>query len=45
MMVQFVRRNDSTLYQPIHTQAGVLILAHVSHIDGGVADGKLEILA
>jgi len=43
-MVQFLCRNDSTLYQPIHTQAGFLILAHFSHLDGGVTDGKLEIL-
>jgi len=44
-MVQFLQRNDCTLYQPIHTQAGFLILAHISHIDGGVTDGKLEIRA
>ena len=44
-MVQFLWRNDSTLYQPIHTQAGFHVLALVSHMDGGVSDGKLEILA
>jgi len=43
-MVQFLRRDDSTLYQPIHTQAGLLILAHISLMDGGVTDGKLEVL-
>ena len=44
-MVQFLWRNDSTLYQPFHTQAGFRVLAIVSHMDGGVSDGNLEILA
>ena len=44
-MVQFLWRNDSTLYQPVHTQAGFRVLALVSHMDDGVSDGKLEILA
>ena len=43
-MVQFLCRNDSTLYQPSHTQAGFRVLAIVSHMDGVVSDGKIEIL-
>jgi len=44
-MVQFLWRNDSTHYQPIHTQASFHVLARITHIDAWVADGKLEILA
>jgi len=44
-MEQFLWRNDSTFYQPIHTQASFCVLALVSHMDGGVSDGKHEILA
>ena len=44
-MVQFLWRNDSTLYQLIHTQAGFRILARISLMDGGMTDGKFEILA
>ena len=43
--VQFLWQNDITLFQPIHTQAVFLILAHFSHMDGGVPDGKIELLA
>jgi len=44
-MVQFVWRDDSTLYQPLHTQACFHVLARIPHMDAWVADGKLEILA
>jgi len=43
-MVQFLRRNNNTLYQPIHTEGGFLVLAHISHMNESVTDGKLEIL-
>ena len=38
-------RNDSTLYQTVHTQAGFVVLAHVSHMDDWVVHVKLKILA
>jgi len=44
-MVQLLRRNDSTLYQTVHTQAGFHVLAHISHMDDWVTHGKLEIFA
>jgi len=44
-MIQFLWWNDSTLYQPIHTLASFHILALISNMDGGMTDGKLEILA
>jgi len=44
-MVQFLRRNDSTLYQSVQTQAGFLVLALVSHMDDRVTYVKLEILS
>ena len=44
-MVQFLWRNDSTHYQPLHTQASFHVLARIPHMDASVADGKLEILA
>ena len=44
-MIQVLRRNDSTHYQPIHTQARFHVLARIPHIDSCVANGKLEILA
>jgi len=43
--VQFLLQNDKTLNQPIHTQAGLLIHAQISHMYGGMIDWKLEILA
>ena len=44
-MVQFLWRNDSTHYQPDHTQACFHVLARIPHMDAWVADWKLEILA
>jgi len=44
-MIQILWRNDSTLYKPIHTQASFHVLAHISQIDCGLTDGKLELLA
>jgi len=44
-MVQFLYWNISTLCQPIHTQEGFRFFALVSHMGGGVSDGKLELLA
>jgi len=44
-MVQFLWRNDSTLYEPVHTQAGFLLLTLFSRMDDRVTHGKLEILA
>jgi len=42
-LLQFLWRNDSTHYQLIHTQASFHVLARISHMDGGMSDGKLEI--
>jgi len=44
-MVQFLWRNDSTLYEPVHTQAGFLLLTLFSRMDDRVTHGKLEKLA
>jgi len=44
-MVKLLWRNDSTLYQTVHTQAGFHVLALISHMDDWVAHGKLDILA
>ena len=44
-MVELLWRNDSALYQTVHTQTGFLVLAHISLMDDGVTDGKFEILA
>jgi len=37
-------RNDSTLYQTIHTQARFFVIALISDMDDGVTDEKLVIL-
>ena len=44
-MVQLLWRNDSTIYQNVHTQARFLVLARISHMDDRVTHGKFEILA
>ena len=44
-MVQFLWLDDSTLYQPLHTQECFHVLVRIPHMDAWVADGKLEILA
>ena len=44
-MEQLLWRHDITLYQPVHTEASFHVLAYISHMNDGVTDGKLEILA
>ena len=44
-MEEALWRNDGTLYQTVHTQAGFHDLARVSHMDDSMTHGKLKILA
>jgi len=44
-MIQFLWRNDSIPFQPIHTQAVFRIPERISHMDVWMSDGKFEIVA
>jgi len=43
-MIRPLERNGRTFYQAVHTQAIFLVIARVSHMDDGMADGELEVL-